>query len=127
KRAEAPALHSTSARSRRSRQNASVKCPGGGGGDQRSRWPSQLSEKKRATAAAKPGRARRSESRGVFNSGHMARWLRSGSEDPPLLSPRLHRRALEAALGELVPAADHVGEQRVGVGVHVPLGRQLRV
>src|SRR5258708_13556962 len=108
----------------RSRQNASVKNALDAGGDQRSRWPSKFSCRKRATAACMPGRARRTTSRAVRISGSAAVTGRAplGGEHPPLLRPAVHRWALEAALRVLVPAADHESDDRVRIGVHVPVG-----
>src|SRR5262245_42515805 len=45
----------------------------------------------------------------------------------PLLLPGFGGQALEAALGELVPAADHVAEQQVGLRGGVDLRRGSRV
>src|SRR5437764_572570 len=123
KRAARPPWNSSSAPARRSRQKDSVKKAGVAGGDQRSRCPSKFSRRKRAIASCMPGRARRTVSRAVANSGSAAK-LTLRCEHPPLLRPAVHRGALEAALRELVPAADHEGDDRVGVGVHVPVGRQ---
>jgi hypothetical protein len=59
KRAARPAWYSSTAIASRSRQKSSVKKAVVAGGDQRSRWLSKFSERKRAIAACIPGRARR--------------------------------------------------------------------
>src|SRR5688572_15370971 len=70
-------------------------------------------------AACMPGCARRTTRRSVRSSG-----VTSAREYAPLLGPAVHRRALEAALGELVPASHDEGDDRVGIGIHVPVGGQ---
>src|SRR6187549_255897 len=108
KRAARSAAKSSAQMARRSDQKRSVKYSATTGGDQRSRWPLKFSDRNRTIAASMPGRARRTVSRAVSSSGS-----KLGGKDAPLLRPVVHGGALEAALGVLVPAADHERDHRV--------------
>src|SRR5450759_4491882 len=100
-----------------------VSWPSGTGGSQVAKC-ARLASTKSTIACSGPGCSNVKTRRSVSRRGGFTALLESGREGLPFRRPELHRHALEAALGELVPSAKDKSDQAVSVGVHIPAGGQ---